>query len=317
VSDALFRLIGDGDRHSGGAIPLPDAFATILNELLDHGSADLRRLNHLVSDALMYKEERVMAAAWRSWPQFTRDIISVLEEMHLVKENNGKWELTHEFVPGYLFHLPNTEIGFTGRKKEERDRREHNEILYMALTPVFSVMKEKAGNADPLVLRLLEEAEKVLVRELKLDQPLDHKPSRYRVMHPRKPHEEGKKLRSGMTAFFRDVFWKEHAEPDTWYDLMDVSRKFEELHPDQPHITDSNLTGSMRKAGREMVDAGILESKSVMGRGSRKHVFRLKPQAHPGYAANATVVEVNAPVVTWEGLRGDRRFRDENGDPKA
>jgi hypothetical protein len=308
MSDALFRLVGDGDRHSGGAIPLPDAFAAVVNELIDHDGTDIRKLNHLVSEALAYKEERIMAAAWRSWNAFTRDIITVLEEMHLVKENSfGRWELTHEFVPNHTFYLPGTDIPFVGRSSSDRDRWHHNELLHMALNPVLIVLREKATNADPLAITLIQEAEKVLVRELKLDQPLTPpKPTRYRQNSPRKPHEEGKRIRSGMTGFFRDVFWVEYAQKGTWYDLADVARKFEELHPDQPQISHSgDLMGSMRKAGRDMVLADVLEMQKVMGDGSWKHVYRLKSDdpldnAHPG-----TIVEMKPPVVTWEGIRKD------------
>lgn len=304
MSDALFRLIGDGDRHSGGAIPLPDAFAAVLNELIDHGNADHRRLNTLISDALIYKEERVMSAAWRSWPAFTSDILAVLQEMNLIRENQfSRWELTNEFVSGHMFYLPNTDIGFTGRSQEERDRWEANSLLHMALNPVIITLKEKAGKATPLVIKLLEEAERVLVGELKLDQPPDHKPTRYRQRQPRKPHEEGKKLRSGMTKFFRR-FWDEFAEDGRWYDLAEIGRKFEEVYPDQPRISHSgDLLGSMRKVGRDMVNEGVLESQRVMGDGSWKNVFRKKTSSGqvPGYSANAAVV----PVVTWEGLKGD------------
>jgi hypothetical protein len=143
VSDALFRLIGDGDRHSGGAIPLPDAFAAVVNELLDHKHADQRKLNKLISDVLMYKEERVMAAAWRSWEAFTKDILTVLEEMHLIREDKfGRYELGHEFVPGHTHFLPGTDIGFTGRPEADRERWNHNEMLYMALTPVLITILE-------------------------------------------------------------------------------------------------------------------------------------------------------------------------------
>lgn len=315
MSDALFRLIGDGDRQSGGAIPLPDAFSTVVNELLDHGSADFRALNNLVSDALKYKEERIMAAAWRSWGSFTRDIITVLEEMNLVREDRfSRWELTHEFVPGTMFFLPGTKIGFVGRKEDERTRRAHNEIVYLKLKGDLQVLQEnlmvaleQAPKVNVLVRtqietaeKLLREAEQVLTRELGLDMA-EPKVTRYKVHHPRKPHEEGKRLRKGMTAFFRDEFWVQHAQDGEWYSLTDVSEIFNMLHPDQPPINHSDLTGSMRKEGRDMVAAGKLESKWVVENGARKWKFRKKTSTLAGYADNATVV----PVVTWEGLKGD------------
>jgi hypothetical protein len=313
MSDALFRLVGDGDRHSGGAIPLPDAFAVVVNELIDHDSADMHRLNHLVSEALEYKEERVMAAAWRSWPAFTRDILTVLEEMHLIKENSaGRWELTPEFVPQHTFYLPGTDIPFTGRSEADRERWHNNELLHMALNPVLITMRDRADGADPVAKQLILEAERVLVRELKLDQePEVPKITRYRRNSPRKPHEEGKRIRSGMTAFFRDVFWNKYAEQGVWYDLADAARKFEELHPEQPPISHSgDLMGSMRKVGRDMSEKGVLEMKRVMGDGAWKHVYRLKTNDPLAGAYPGTIVEVkpspdNRAIITWEGIRKD------------
>lgn len=297
LSDIMFRLAGDGDRHSGGAIPLPDAFSAVVNYLVDYGNADMRKLTQLVSDALAYKEERIMAAAWRSWEQFTRDILGVLTVMELVKENQfSRWELTSKFIQGHVYHLPGTDIPFVGRSAAERERWHHNELLHLALTPVFAVIRDKATNADPLARTLVLEAEKVLVRELKLDQQHENENtvSRYRQKSPRKPGDEGKRLRKGMTGFYRDDFWSKYATPGVWYDLATAARKFEELYPNQPRISHSgDLLGSMRKAARDLVTMGVLEQRRVHGEGSAwKHEFRMKTDnpefnVHPG-----TIMEV-------------------------
>lgn len=305
MSDALFRLVGDGDRHSGGAIPLPEAFAVVVNHLIDHGSTGFPDLNRLVAETLAYKEERIMAAAWRSWPAFTRDILSVLEEMNLVKGNLTGWELTGEFVPNYVFRLPGTDIPFTGRSAADRERRHHNEILHMALTPLLTVVRDKSTfSASPEARKLILEAEQVLIRELQLDREEPNIPeeSRYRRLHPRKPHEVRKKLRSGMAAFARD-FWVKYAVPGTWYDMIDIARKFEELNPDQPPVSNhADNMGSMRKVCGDMVRLGTLDHRTVQVNGTRRNEYRLHQVAsdfRPG-----TIVQVqNHPVVTWEGIK--------------
>lgn len=299
--DALFRLVGDGDRHSGGAIPLPDAFSAAVNELLARDDADFRKLNHIISDALRYKEDRIMAAAWRSWTQFTRDILTVLEEMNLIKENqSGRWELTEQFIPEHIFYLPGTKIGFTGRTPEGLERRNGNEALHMALHDAVAAVKDSAAKADPEAIQFILQADKILTRELGLDIPPG--PSRYRQHDPREPEQKHKRLRTGMTKFFRDVFWEEYAEDGKWYELADIARKFEETHPDQPKISHSgDMMGSMRKAGRDMADAGVLESDRILDNGAWKNVFRKKTQIPAGYGPNVAVV----PVVTWEGLKGN------------
>lgn len=315
MSDALFRLIGDGDRHSGGAIPLPDAFNTVVNELLDYGSADFRRLNHLISDVLKYKENRIMAAAWRTWPQFTHDVLTCLSsDMNLIKDNEYEWVLTEKFVPDYKFTIPGTDIPVVGRKYEDRIRREHNEQVYLQLSRDLKEFQEgtlvaldQSGEMNPAArnliedaVKLLRDADKILTRELGLDQPeLTKDQIYYRKHSGRQPGERGKRLRSGMTGFFRDVFWEEYAEDGKWYDLIDVARKFEELHPEQPPFSNNNdMMGSMRKAGKDMVSAGVLEVRRVRGRRSWKSEYRKKQPVDPG------AVRIG-PVVTWEGLRGD------------
>lgn len=310
MSDALFRLVGDGDRHSGGAIPLPEAFAVVVNHLIDHGRADISQLSRLVADTLAYKEERIMAAAWRSWPAFTRDILSVLEEMNLTKGSTfttgslTEWELTEEFVPNYVFHLPGTDIPFTGRSSADRERRHHNEILHMALTPVLTLVRDKSTfSASPEARKLILEAEQILVRELQLDreEPKIPEETRYRKQHPRKPHEIRKKLRSGMAPFARD-FWVEYAVPGTWYDVIDIARKFEESHPEQPPVSDhADNMGSMRKACNDLAAQGKLNHRTVQVNGTRRSEYRLhqtEPDHRPG-----TIVQVQNPVVTWEGIK--------------
>lgn len=304
MSDALFRLVGDGDRHSGGAIPLPEAFAVVVNHLIDHDKADINQLSRLVADTLAYKEERVMAAAWRSWPAFTRDILSVLEEMNLIKRGNlTEWELTEEFVPNYVFHLPGTDIPFTGRSAADRERRHHNEILHMALTPVLALVRDKSTfSASPEARKLILEAEQILKRELQLDreEPKIPEESRYRRQHPRKPHEIRKKLRSGMAQFARD-FWVKYAVPGTWYDTVDIARKFDELHPDQPQVVGhADNMGSMRRVCNDLVGAGKLDHHVVQVNGTRRGEWRLH-QTEPDYR-QGTIVPV--PVVTWEGIKG-------------
>jgi hypothetical protein len=303
MSDALFRLVGDGDRHSGGAIPLPEAFAVVVNHLIDHGSTSITHLSRLVADTLAYKEERIMAAAWRSWEAFTRDILSVLEEMNLVKGNLSWWELTEEFVPNYTFHLPGTDIPFTGRPAADRERRHHNETLYMTLTPVLEVLRDKSTfSASPEARQMILEAEQILIRELQLGrEPQVKEESRYRRQHPRKPHEERKRLRHGMAAFARDDFWVKYAVPGTWYDIIDVARKFEELHPEQPPVSDhADSMGSMRKSCSDLVKQGKLDGQVVQVNGTRRREFRLQTQ--PGYQPGA-IIQIPKPVVTWEDIK--------------
>lgn len=302
MSTALFRLAGDGDRAVGGAIPLPDAFTAVLEELMDEGHATTATLHERIRDVMKYSEQNIMTAAWRSWEQFSGDILICLsEDMHLVRENLGQWELTREFVPDYPFTLPGLpKVIVIGRPKNRRQQREHNSLVLQALAPVLSLIAVNHG-VNPQVKQFLLEAEKILLKEL--EQPVPEQPTRYRLEHPRPPHQQGKRIRVGLTAFFREEFWVKYAKPGEWYSLYDVSEVFNRTHPGQPPINHADLTGSMRKQGRDMVRDGKLESRMVLEGGVNKWKFREKIPGNPGYGPNAAVVQ-------WENIRG-------GGGPKA
>ena len=86
----IIRLVGDGrDEMSGGGLPLPDAFAAVLQYLLDSGPALQEVLTKKVMEALSFKEMRVLAI-WGSWEFFTDDIICQLGVRKLI--HPGKWD---------------------------------------------------------------------------------------------------------------------------------------------------------------------------------------------------------------------------------
>jgi hypothetical protein len=299
MSDALFRLVGDGDRQTGGAIPLPDAFSAVVNYLIDNDSAEFRTLNRVVSTALQWKQDRIMASAWRSWEGFTRDILTCLYEMNLAKENQfSRWELTVEFVPNHRFYLPGTKIWFIGRGKADRERWEGNEHLLLALNAALEAIKDKASKADPLAVTLVQEAGKVLGEKLNLNEkPLTEGQRNYRKHVQRKPHEEGKRLRVGISSFFRE-FWDKDAIPAKWYRIEEIARVFEDRHPEQPGFGHADLYGSMRRVAREMVDdEKKLERRRVLGdRGAWLYEFRL---------AQKQGTMIGPFELVDEGLKGD------------
>jgi len=123
MSDAfrLVRLVGNGDA-SGGGLPLQDAFTAVLQELLDHGPAAAGHLTGVTSAALSYKHARV-TATWKTWDDFTADILAQLADAGLVTENEGKWMLTGKFTPGRRHVIiPSVNIGVTVRRQAERTR---------------------------------------------------------------------------------------------------------------------------------------------------------------------------------------------------
>ena len=323
MAGTLFRLAGDGDRGPQGAIPLADAFNVVIEELMDENFSTTETLRGLITERMKYCEPAIMTAAWRSWEQFSGDILDCLADMHLIRMNSsGNWQLTHEFVPDFPFPLPGlSKVIIRGRSKPMRKAREHNSAVLRELQPALALIRENVSEVDPLVKQLLFAAEKNLLEALKEPEP--EPPTRYRQNNPRAPHERGKRIRVGLTAFFRKEFWDKYAEPGQWYALIDIAEVFNQTHRDQPPINHADLTGSMRKEGRDMVAEGKLESRKVRevvqgGKVVSKWKFRVPTP--PGYGSNAAIVETKreSRVPTARADIGIRMVpRGDEKGPKA
>jgi hypothetical protein len=79
--ERIVRLVSDGSGASGGALPLPDAFAAVLRQLLENGTASYGLLAKKITDAplIKMKKNRILKI-WGTWDNFCEDIIAVLDE---------------------------------------------------------------------------------------------------------------------------------------------------------------------------------------------------------------------------------------------
>jgi hypothetical protein len=97
--ERLGRLAGTG-KGSGGGLPLPDLFSAILNELLDNGPANSKRLTGISTSTLEYKSNNVMAT-WGSWEALTDDALKQMASREIVSQNDdGLWDLGGKFTAG-------------------------------------------------------------------------------------------------------------------------------------------------------------------------------------------------------------------------
>jgi hypothetical protein len=168
VAGALFRLTGTGDRASGGDIPLPDALIAVVEELLDHGSAHSEKLNELVYSALSYKEARILSAAWRTWQDFTLDILERLTDIDVVAVTPyGRYVISTTFVPGRKYEfIPG--ITFTVRDKKTREEWDDNSAALLKIRPVLYDIRDKLSHVDPHALKHIMDAESILRDRLEM-----------------------------------------------------------------------------------------------------------------------------------------------------
>jgi hypothetical protein len=161
-------LIGGG----GGGLPLPLAFSAVVEEILDHDYASFERLEKVLSDALAFKEDRVLASPFRTWTGFTRGIVEQLEEVGVLQELNGAYFLDKGFVPGArITTIPGTDVWFQVWTGEQRQQREQAERVLMDFRLVVAEFKRfdryaPEGQSETLAsaLKLARAAEKLVAQ---------------------------------------------------------------------------------------------------------------------------------------------------------
>jgi hypothetical protein len=165
-------LTGDG----GGGLPLPLAFSAVVEEIIDHDYASFERLEKVLSDALAFKESRVLASPFRTWGGFTRGIVEQLQEVEVLQELNGAYFLGKGFVPGArVTAIPNTDVWFQVWTREQREQREQGERLRMDFRVVNGDFRrfdryalEDQGDTFAAALKLARDAEKLIAQAERL-----------------------------------------------------------------------------------------------------------------------------------------------------
>src|SRR5580700_6085778 len=96
--ERLDRLAGSG-KGSGGALPLPDLFSSVLNEVLDSAPVSSVRMTEITSSVLGFKTEQVRAT-WATWEALAADVLAQMESRELIRQEGGGWTAGPGLVTG-------------------------------------------------------------------------------------------------------------------------------------------------------------------------------------------------------------------------
>jgi hypothetical protein len=161
-------LIGGG----GSGLPLPLAFSTVVEEIIDNDYASFEVLQKRLESVLGFKEDRVLASPFRTWAGFTEGIVDQLESISVIQELGGAWFTDKGFQSGIrITAIPGTDVWFQVWTREDRERRDRAERKLMKVRQVIAefdqlgqyrdVGDERAQRKLDQALELLQAADKI------------------------------------------------------------------------------------------------------------------------------------------------------------
>jgi hypothetical protein len=251
----MMRLIGDG----GGGIPLSEAFGAVAEYILDHDSARYGELVKLLMSRLALKEERILSSAWRTWEDFTTDILDQMSNVDddarpILMNINGQYLLGAGFIPGQWYSMfRDLDIGFKVHTKEERERRDRNARHLMIVRGVLAehdrLRKVIEDTDDNSVLKDLQLSTGFLQAAVRTLSGGKVEPEKERRPHRVRQHGDGgtvKTLRgskisnvpTGPLPWARD--WL-RAHPGEWM----TASKLRDLYAEAYSITEEVSAGSV------------------------------------------------------------------------
>lgn len=154
-------LIGGG----GSGLPLPLAFSTVVEEIIDNDYASFEVLQKRLESVLGFKEDRVLASPFRTWAGFTEGIVDQLESISVIQELGGAWFTDKGFQSGArITAIPGTDVWFQVWTREDRARRDHAERKLMKVRQILAEFDQLSQyrDADDLAQRKLDQAQELL-----------------------------------------------------------------------------------------------------------------------------------------------------------
>ena len=124
----LDRLAGDG-KNSGGGIPLPPLFQTVVGELLDHDARTVGDFIAPVQQAIPNMARVNMLYPGEGYEGLITDVLEQLKSKGLASYADGAWKMGDKFQEGKAQNVipgrknKNKPLKITVYSKEERDRR--------------------------------------------------------------------------------------------------------------------------------------------------------------------------------------------------
>lgn len=116
-------------RLVSAGVPITDAFQAVVEEIIDNGPADFDTLNKRVQAAMFLKEKRILSAGWRTWDDFTRDILDQItgsdeEAVPTLEKIQGLWTAP-QFTRGVSYiAIPKAGVTYTVWDETTRLKRD-------------------------------------------------------------------------------------------------------------------------------------------------------------------------------------------------
>lgn len=268
------RLIGDnnGDETSGGALPLPEVFTVVLQYLHSHGTETFPTLVRVVRDKVAYKDKRILAV-YRTWEQFTDDILSQLMYKNLAQPvgdwDNGvaaddyDWAVTDEVKTGISYPVITAEgrgtisvIIFSHGEQQRRD-------AMVRLAMDTATLRARFRDAE-LLTDKREQAFEQILDGLSIPPPPRRRRRRWEAGVPRSYTKKPKTLATGLNRGLAS-FYREWVKTAGWHRIGDAAAAWSGEYPARPPL-DGDHQGSMRKTARDMFTAGLLERRGYKDR---------------------------------------------------
>jgi hypothetical protein len=258
VSQREDRLISVGGLIS-------DAFQAAVEEIIDNGSAGYDALVKRITDAVRFKEARILRAngGWESWDAFSADVINQLIDRKAISHISGRYYAL-EFILGTSYNaIPGPDIMFTVWDEATRLRRDQAAKWLMdvrAAQGVLRVLPDKLAEADPVML--VWAAELVDISSKMEKHLIGNTPEveEREVEQPRR-HATGVKVRTGVAEAVHQYL---EEFPLFWVSLAKLADYWNQRNPDQEPLA-ANDTATMGRALRNLIEAGEVERRGVRG----------------------------------------------------
>jgi hypothetical protein len=269
-------------RLLAAGIALPDAFGTVVEELLDRSpeAATFPELERLLSQRLALKEARILnPPPWATWTDFTSDVLDQITigtydgNAPILSQINELYYLGPGFTPGQPYNaIPGTDVAlFTPYRKEQRNLRDRSARDLMTVKGVVadterrlrSISAYTGGTEQDAALRdITDRMLDVFSRETtRIVQVLQGGKA-----EPRKAQRKGTVRSPGsVPAFIRSLL---AANPGRWYSNKELGELWLKLHPED----DGNDFGSVRRTTKNDHAAGLLERDGTSTVGLRYRV---------------------------------------------
>lgn len=258
MSQRVFRLVSAG-------VPLSSAFQAAVEEIIDHGSATFEDILKRVEGVMRFKENRIIReAGWRTWTDFTLDILEQLLEVGTITWVNSRY-YAPEFVRGVEYSaIPeaNPKVMFVVWDEQTREQRDRDARDLMDAVRIYAEVEKvlERGVINQTALEYFKKAERALFRVKQALRGGTSEPdSDERGTVATKPHE---RVRTGLKTG-TEAAYLEFAGRQVWFTATMVTSFWNAHNPDQDPLP--NSSGAITRKLKADYVAGRLDRRGTVG----------------------------------------------------